>query len=112
MTTVLLHWNGRAWSKVPVPKGVNIYGLASDGHGGFWVASYTVNKPGVLLAGLVMYHYSGGHWTRVPAPARPGFVTNLTGGNMQLIPGTWSVLASATLFSSHGIDGAILKYGP
>jgi hypothetical protein len=110
--TVLLHWNGRAWSKVALPNGVNVYGLASDGHGGFWVASYTVNKPGVLLAGLVMYHYSGGHWARVVVPVKSGLVTNLTGGNMQLIPGTRSVLASATLFGSRGIEGAILKYGP
>jgi hypothetical protein len=111
---VLLHWNGRAWSKVPVPKGVSAYGLASDGHGGSWVASYTVIKPGRLLAGLVMYHYWGGHWTHVPAPAKSGFVTNLIGGNMQLIPGTRSVLANAILNPSRpaGFEGAILKYGP
>ena len=112
VTTVLLHWNGSAWSKVPIPKGVNVYGLASDGHGGFWVASYTVNEPGVRLAGLVMYHYAGGHWTHVAVPVKPGFVTNLEGGNMQLIPGTRSVLASATLLGSRAIEGAILRYGP
>jgi hypothetical protein len=111
-TTVLLHWNGRAWSKVPLPKGVNVHGLASDGHGGSWVASYTVNKPGVLLAGLVMYHYWCGHWTGVAVPVKPGLVTNLDGGNMQLIPGTRSVLANATLLGSPAFEGAILRYGP
>jgi hypothetical protein len=112
VTTVLLHWNGSAWSRVPLPKAVNVYGLASDGHGGFWVASYTVNKPGVYLAGLVMYHYSGDRWNRVAVPVQPGFDTNLSGGNMQLIPGTRSVLAGADLFGSAVITGAILKYGP
>jgi hypothetical protein len=112
VTTVLLHWNGRAWSKVPLPNGVNIYGLASDGHGGFWVASYKVNEPGVLLTGLAMYHYAGGHWTRAALPAKHGLVTNLEGGNMQLIPGTRSILANATLFGSAAFEGAILKYGP
>jgi hypothetical protein len=112
VSTVLLHWNGRAWSKVPLPKAVNVYGLASDGHGGFWVASYKVNEPGVYLAGLVMYHYSGGHWTRVAVPVKSGFVTNLDGGNMQLIPGTRTVLANATLLGSAAIEGAILRYGP
>jgi hypothetical protein len=111
VTTVLLHWNGAAWSKVPLPKGVSPCGLASDGHGGSWVASYTVNKPGQLPAGLTSYHYSGGHWTRVVVPAKPGLVTNLI-DNMQLIPGTRSVLASAALFGAHTIEGAILKYGP
>jgi hypothetical protein len=110
--TVLLHWNGTAWSKVPLPKGVVVDGLASDGHGGSWVASYTVNEPGVLLAGLVMYHYASGHWTRVAVPVQPRLVTNLFGGNMQLIPGTRSVLANATLVGAPAIEGAILKYGP
>jgi hypothetical protein len=111
-TTVLLHWNGRAWSKVPLPKGVNVYGLASDGHAGFWVASCTVNKPGVLLAGLVMYHYSGGQWARAAVPIKSGLVTNLIGDNMQLIPGTRSVLANAIVYGSAVTEGAILKYGP
>ena len=115
LTYVLLHWNGRAWSKVPLPKGVNVYGLASDGHGGSWVASYTVAKPGVIFSGLVMYHYAGGRWTHVRAPAKSGYVTNLIGGNMELIPGTRSVLATAILnpVSLSGMsEGAILKYGP
>lgn len=73
-----------------------------------------MNRPGVFVAGLVMYHYSGGHWTHVPAPAKPGFVINLTGGNMVLIPGTCSVLAGAGLFAFDAgkIEGAIVKYGP
>ncbi len=112
VTTILLHWNGKAWSKVSVPKGVNVDGLASDGHGGFWVASPTFGKSPGLVTGLVMYHYSGGRWTHVQGPARRGWVTSLGGGNMQSVPGTRSVLENAILFSSHGFDGAILKYGP
>lgn len=76
------------------------------------MASYTVDKPGALLSGLVIYHYAGGHWTRVAVPVKHGFVTNLQVGNMQLIPGTQSVLADADLFGSTAIEGAILKYGP
>ena len=112
MTTILLHWNGTAWSIVPFPKGVGtggIYGLASDGHGGAWVGSYAVNKPGVLLEGLVMYHFSGGHWTHVAAPVISRSVTDVNG--MELIPGTRSVLATATVYG-HANGGAILKYGP
>lgn len=112
VTYVLLHWNGRAWSKVALPQGVNIYGLAGDGHGGAWVASYKVNKPGVYVAGLAMYHYAGGHWTRDAVPVRHGLDTNLIGGNMELIPGTRSVLANATMFGSASIEAGILKYGP
>ena len=34
MTTILLHWNGTAWSRVAYPMGVGIDELASDGYGG------------------------------------------------------------------------------
>jgi len=103
-TTVLLHWNGKAWLKVAVPNPVNLNGLAglaSDGHGGSWVATSTVNKPGAEFAGLVMYHYSGGRWTHVLAPGT-------LNGSMELIPGTRSVLAP----TFGGPGGAVLKYGP
>jgi hypothetical protein len=63
-------------------------------------------------SGLVLYHYSGGHWTHVPVPVKSGFDTILTGGNMGLIPGSRSVPASAALFSSRAFEAAILKYGP
>jgi hypothetical protein len=108
VTNFVLHWNGKAWSRILVPKLVNqngLAGLASDGHGGAWVATYAVNKPSVIVAGLVMYHYTGGRFTRVPVPAGVS-ATNL-GGTMELIPGTQSVLAPAS-----GPGGAILKYGP
>lgn len=88
VTTYLLHWNGRAWSKVAVPRTLTVGSLASDGHGGAWVTS---NK--------FMYHYAGGRWTRVPA-----FAARWQ-GNLQLIPGTQSVLGLAN-------GDNILKYGP
>jgi hypothetical protein len=108
------HWNGKTWSKVAAPEGVHFDGLASDGHGGCWAASYTFTTPGAVT-GLVMYHYSGGRWTHVPAPAKSGYTGTVFGGNMQLIPGTRSVLEHATLNPDHGGTfpaGAVLKYGP
>ncbi len=90
------HWNGKAWSKVAVPKGVSLGSLASDGHGGSWLTSDQ--------SALVMYHYSGGRWTHVPGPARTALQSDL-----ELIPGTRSVLAAREL---GGSAGATLKYGP
>lgn len=110
-TTVLLDWNGKAWAKVPVPAGVNLAGLASDGHGGAWVTSSTYSKSGAIT-GLVMYHYSGGRWTNVPGPAKSGCVYQFA-GNLALIPGTRSVLQNATMFPCRddAYEGAIIKYG-
>jgi hypothetical protein len=96
VTAVLLHWNGKAWSKAAVPKSVSLSSLASDGHGGAWMTSDT--------AAPVMYHYSGGRWTHVPAPVMTALPSDL-----ELIPGTRSVLATAEL---RGFKDAILKYGP
>ncbi len=96
VTAVLLHWNGKAWSKVAVPKGVSPSSVASDGHGGAWLTPDT--------AATVMYHYAGGRWTHVPRPAR----TDLQSG-LELIPGTRSVLAAAEL---NGAAGTVLRYGP
>ena len=112
VSTVLLHWNGETWAKVSVPTGVTVSGLASDGHGGLWVAAYTKNPPKGLPSGLAMYHDSSGRWTRVLAPVKPGFTASIDAGNMQLIPGTRSVLGNVDLFGATSIVGAILKYGP
>ncbi len=95
VTAVLMHWNGKAWSKAAVPKGVSLSSLASDGHGGAWLTSDQ--------SALVMYHYSSGHWTRVPGPAKTGLQSDL-----ELIPGTQSVLAAGESDSG----GVALKYGP
>jgi hypothetical protein len=112
VTTVLLHWNGKAWSKVPVPNGLNLGALASDGHGGAWMTSNQLSKPGVLSA-LVMYHDTRGRWTHVPGPVKSGYMTDLL-SNLQLIPGAQSVLATAQLLPARGymLEGAIFKYGP
>jgi hypothetical protein len=96
VTAVLLHWNGKAWSKVAVPNGISLSSLASDGHGGAWMTSDT--------AAPVMYHYSGGRWTHVPRPVKTDLQSDL-----ELIPGTQSVLSTAEV---SGSAGAILKYGP
>jgi hypothetical protein len=108
----LLHWNGKAWSKVAVPKGVNLAGLASDGHGGAWLTSQTTDKS-FNITGLVMYHYSAGRWTHAPGPAKAGCQYSVV-GHMELIPGTRSVLENADLFAcpNFGFYGAVLKYGP
>jgi hypothetical protein len=100
----VLHWSKGAWKNVAYPKGVGIDELASDGYGGAWVASYQRSN-------VVMYHYHALRWTHVTVPARSGFTIQLT-GDMELIPGTRSILAPLTLQGSPRFNGAVLKYGP
>jgi hypothetical protein len=105
VTAVLLHWNGKAWSKVAVPKGLSLGSLASDSQGGAWMTAHQ--------SALVVYHYSGGRWTHAPGPVKSGYMTQLQ-SDLELIPGTRSVLAAAELFdaTSGASEGATLKYGP
>jgi hypothetical protein len=67
---VLLHWNGRTWTKIASYGGGDVVpdGVASDGHGGLWLA--VTGDPGTLL------HWSGGQLTRIGLPI-PASIVNL-----------------------------------
>lgn len=63
---VILHWNGRNWSKVAGYAGGDASpgSVVSDGHGGLWLA--VTNAPGVLL------HWTGTQLTSVRPPLAAG----------------------------------------
>jgi hypothetical protein len=104
--TVLLHWNGKAWSRVRFPYGGNaVTPVTYDGHGGIWLvtADGTGNNPTQWFD-----HYTGGHWTRVRVPSRAGEQPEMD--NLSWIPGTRSLWATGGVdFANDG--EAILKYG-
>jgi hypothetical protein len=83
---LLLHYNGKAWIRVPVPY--KVYPeesvLAPDGSGGAWFSDET----------QYIYHDSAGHWTRVAAPAARGYGTFPVA--LAWIPGTRSVWAAGS----------------
>jgi hypothetical protein len=104
--TVLLHWNGKAWSRVKFPYvGNALTPVASDGHGGIWLV--TANGAGNNLT-LWFDHYTGGHWTRAKVPSRHGGQPEMD--NLSWIPGTRSLWATGGVdFANDG--EAVLKYG-
>ncbi len=104
----LLHWNGKSWTRVGLPSGIQPVGeFAKDGRGGLWVAaqSEVVPTPRYFL------HYSGGRWTKVAIPVtkadRP--VEELS--QLVQVPGTTTMLAGGTLGTGKGIVGAIWQFG-
>jgi hypothetical protein len=104
--TILLHWNGKVWSRVKFPYvGNAITALAYDGHGGIWLATAngTVNNLTVWFD-----HYTGGHWTRAKVPSRDGEQPEID--NLSWIPGTRSLWATGSVDFANGGE-AILKYG-
>jgi hypothetical protein len=106
---VLLHWNGRAFTRVTVPYPVTgPFSLTGDGAGGLWLSAAEYGKTSVRN---FLYRYSGGRWTRVPVPNEPKSISAVSA--MAWIPGTRSVWATGTQAASNGSSRAIvLKYGP
>ena len=104
---ILLHWNGRRWSRVSAPRGVFNFEtgapVAQDGHGGLWLQDNGRTSPFPLY----LYHYSHGHFTRDTMPHGPD--VNLQ--SFAWIPGTRSVWAAGHIVVGGAIKGLIAKHG-
>ena len=110
---VLLHWNGKAFTRVNVPYTVSGgFALSGDGAGGLWLSATQYSATRYVP---YLYHYSGGHWARFAVPSKPKNQSQISA--MTAIPGTHSVWAAGNqmLTSEHGTGstvGIVLKYGP
>jgi hypothetical protein len=104
--TIILHWNGKAWSRVKFPYvGDAMTPVAYDGHGGIWLATADGTGSNVTVW---FDHYSRGRWTRAKVPSRSGDRPEMD--NLSWIPDTRSLWATGGVdFASNG--ETILKYG-
>jgi hypothetical protein len=108
--TVILHWNGRQWSKVAEGNfgfGVQpVQQISSDGHGGLWLP-----MPGTDGQKSYLLHYSAGQLTQAVLPGGPNRITVDT---VALIPGTSDALAGGTThaFANPGtnVTAVLLQY--
>jgi hypothetical protein len=116
--SILLHWNGIWWQKIPVPvTPYQLLRLTPDGHGGVWAIMFQ------SLSGAYQFaHYTAGQWTydQVPTNGLPG-VTSTSAlfdvYSIALIPGTRTVLGSGDVFYTDSSnvsheDSLIFKYTP
>jgi hypothetical protein len=108
-TLVLLHWNGRKWSKITgkLPNASLTGAIASDGHGGVWLAAANASDTGALIL-----HFSHGKWSKFKVPTAKGKPIAIE--QLTLIPGTRSVLGTAIIAGSGESTGgtAVVKFGP
>jgi hypothetical protein len=108
---VLLHYNGKTWTKVAQGN----YGLgtqplqqiAPDGHGGLWIP-----MPGTDGQKSSLLHYSGGKLTPVSLPVS---ASKINIDSVALIPGSTNMLAGGYPHAA-GNDGndvvsVLLQYG-
>ncbi len=106
---VLLHWTGRKWSKITgkLPKASLSGPVASDGNGGVWLSAVNAADTVPLIL-----HFSRGHWSTFHVPTDKGKLLSIQ--QLTLIPGTRSVIGTATIAGSgESTDGtAVIKSGP
>ena len=102
---IVLHWNGRAWSRVPVPYRTQADGgISQDGRGGIWM--YALGTATAAGAATYLYHYTNGHWSRQAVPALGGQANQM--GVLSWSPGARSGWAAAYT----GTRGLLLRYFP
>ncbi len=94
-TTLILHWNGKAWKRVPSPNpsaGSMLAGVAATSAGNAWAVGSTPSLGGSIL----ILHWNGKAWKRVPSPNPPG------GGTLTGVAATSARSAWAVGFSQGG----------
>ena len=104
--TIILRWNGKAWSRVAFPyAGSASSPVASDGHGGIWLATASGAGDDTIEW---FDHYAGGGWSRVRAPSGDGEQPEVL--YLSSMSGTGSMWAAGQVdFANDG--EAILTYG-
>jgi hypothetical protein len=94
---VVLHFNGRAWSKVASSStgGSEVFGqVAPDGRGGLWIP---VPSPEGESASHLL-HYAGG---RLTAAALPVAASKITVLSVAWVPGTFQALAGGVTHAAN-----------
>jgi hypothetical protein len=81
--TLAMHWNGKAWSSVPVPvprlpRGGSLDDdLAATGPAGLWFAYISFDASGGVLSNGLL-RWDGRHWSRLRMPAHFTYFLNAT----------------------------------
>ena len=69
--SIILHWNGTAWTRVPsptAPGGTGLYAVAATSARNAWAVGNSGAEPGKTE----ILHWNGTTWTHVPSPTPKG----------------------------------------
>ncbi len=90
---LILHWDGSAWTQVPVPAGPGaLLGVAGTGPTDLWAVGFTPGSPSYTLA----MHWDGAAWSQTPTPNVTTY-SNVLSGVVALAPATvWAVGSDST----------------
>jgi hypothetical protein len=98
---VVLHYNGRSWTRVAEGGFITGGQLASDGAGGLWIEGQ--NFPARLPE---LFHYSAGQVTGVA----PGNSAQSVSASVSQIPGTSEALAAGYQLGTGDGNSVVLQY--
>ena len=86
--SLILHWNGTAWKRVPSPSppGAQLHGVAATSATNAWAVGQTDTATLIL-------HWNGTAWTRVPSPS-PASDTSYLWGVAATARTAWTVGAA------------------
>jgi len=96
-TTLILHWNGTAWSPVKSPNpgsySNQLYGVSAVSGSDAWaVGSYTDPSGGALTYKTLILHWNGTAWSKVDSPnPSPGTFNELYGVSAVSGSDAWAV---------------------
>jgi hypothetical protein len=94
--TLIEHWNGRAWTRVPSPAPAPLSGLsgvAATSATNVWAVGWTgVNGENNGTLRTLILHWNGRDWTRTPSPSNvPGVRTSLNAVAALSADDAWAV---------------------
>jgi hypothetical protein len=91
--TLILHWNGHAWSKVPSPnpsRDLNqLYGVSTVSARNAWAVGYDQTGAGGY-APLIL-HWNGKYWSRVRSPRVSAYSAALSAVSAASSKSAWAV---------------------
>jgi hypothetical protein len=92
--TVILHWNGVAWSRVkspnPSPTANNLYGVSAVSASNAWAAGAYYN-PATKATDTLLLRWNGTVWSRVNSPSPSSRFSFLSGVGAVSASDAWAV---------------------
>ena len=109
LSFLVVHWNGRAWSRVrPGSPGYYLPTAVRDGHGGWWSPPYLPSQSVPYLL-----HRAHNHWTRFSLPVKLTVFFGTVGSFFGIthVPHSHAMLVAGSQMGSKTLKGVVLAFG-
>lgn len=111
-STLIEHWNGQSWRRVPSPSprtGFALYGVAANSAGNAWAVGYNSSGNQGVPGYTLIEHWNGRVWRQSPNPtAASGILDSVT-----VVPSgdAWAVGGTEIVNSPNGEGVTMVAHG-